>query len=280
MTNIASVSQSQLSNRRKQLRRTRRIKFYQRIWRTFLVGGIAGSLLWAITLPDWMIRHPEQIEIQGNYWLSAEAIRSLLPLSYPQSLLQVQPQVLAEFLESEAPIASALVSRQLIPPGLTIQIRERQPVAIAEQSKPQTTKTKNSTPTLGLVDEQGIWSPKSSYEPLSANLKLPKLKVIGQNSVYRPYWFDVYQAVSHSAVKVFEIDWRNPANLILKTDLGNVHLGPYTERFPTQLRVLDQMRELPKRTQKSKIAFIDLQNPDLPSIQMMTDHDSVQLRVK
>ena len=268
MANIASVSQTELTTRRKKLRRTRRIKSFQALWRSLLVGGMATSLVWAITRPDWVIRQPEQIVIEGNHFLSSKAIRALLPLSYPQSLLQVQPQAIAKSLESQAPIAKATVSRQLLPPGLTIQVEERKPVAIAQAPAPQNAKTSNSTSSAGLLDEQGVWMPKSSYGHLEENLELPRLKVIGSNAQYRPYWSEVYQAVNHSTVKVFEIDWQDPANLILKTELGNVHFGPYSSRFTEQLAILDRMRELPTHISPSKIAYIDLKNPDFPAIQM------------
>jgi cell division protein FtsQ len=268
MANIASVSQTELTTRRKKLRRTRRIKSFQALWRSLLVGSMATSLVWAITRPDWVIRQPEQIVIEGNHFLSSKAIRALLPLSYPQSLLQVQPQAIAKSLESQAPIAKATVSRQLLPPGLTIQVEERKPVAIAQAPAPQNAKTSNSTSSAGLLDEQGVWMPKSSYGHLEENLELPRLKVIGSNAQYRPYWSEVYQAVNHSAVKVFEIDWQDPANLILKTELGNVHFGPYSSRFTEQLAILDRMRELPTHISPSKIAYIDLKNPDFPAIQM------------
>lgn len=286
MTSIASVSQEKLTDRRKQLRRARRIKSFQAIWRSLFVGGMASSLVWAITLPDWVIRQPEQVVIEGNHFLSSKAIRSLLPLSYPQSILRVQPQAIAKSLESQAPIAEATVSRQLVPPGLTIQVKERKPVAIAVGTAPlgaiaqaaasQNAKTSNATPPPGLLDEQGVLMPSSSYTKLEQNLELPTLKVIGSRDQYRSYWSEVYQAVSHSPVKVFEIDWQNPANLILKTELGNVHFGPYSSRFTEQLGVLDRMRELPSHISPSKIAYIDLKNPDFPAIQMIKGNETPQ----
>ncbi len=268
MANIASVSQNELTSRRKQLRRARRIKSFQSVWRTLFVGGMATGLVWAITLPDWVIRSPEQIVIEGNHFLSAKAIRSLLPLSYPQSILQVQPQAIAKSLESQGPIAKATVSRQLLPPGLTIQVRERKPVAIAKPPINQ-----NSNTIAGLVDDQGVWMSKTSYTELEQNLELPTLKVIGSNEQYRPYWSEVYQALSRSAVQVLEIDWQDPGNLILKTELGNVHLGPYSSRFSEQLGILDRMRELPTHMSPSKIAYIDLKNPDFPAIQMIKGNE-------
>lgn len=276
MTSIASVSQQQLTNRRKQLQRARRIRTFQALWRSVLVGGMASSLVWAITLPDWVIRKPEQVAIEGNHLLSAKTIRALLPLSYPQSLLRVEPQELAKSLESEAPIAKATVSRQLMPPGLTIQVQERKPVAIAQVSNTQTMNTSNATSTEGLLDEQGVFLPRNSYRLLDEKHQLPTLKVIGSTEQYRPYWSDVYQAVSHSPVKVLEIDWGNPANLILKTELGIVHIGPYSPRFTEQLAVLDRMREFPSHIQPSKVDYIDLKNPDFPAIQMIKENEIPQ----
>lgn len=280
MTSIASVSQTELTTRRKKLRRARRIRSFQTIWRSLLVGSMATSLVWALTLPDWIIRQPEQVEIEGNHLLSTKAIRSLLPLSYPESILRVQPQAIAKSLESQAPIAEATVTRQLLPPGLTIKVKERNPVAIAfdpiskEATATTNTQATNSTSLEGLLDAQGAWMPLISYTELEQNLKLPTLKVIGSREQYRLYWSEVYQAVSHSPVKVFEIDWRNPANLILKTELGNVHLGPYSSRLSKQLAVLDRMRELPSRMQPGQIAYINLENPDFPAIQVKKGNET------
>jgi cell division protein FtsQ len=266
MASIASVSQAQLTTRRKKLRRERRIRLVQALWRSLFVSSMAGGLVWTITLPDWVIRQPEQIVIEGNHFLSTQAIRSLVPLSYPESILRVQPQSLAQSLESQAPIAEATVTRQLVPPGLTVKVKERQPVARVQAA--------TSTETVGLLDAQGIFVPQSSYIQLDPNIELPRLNILGSPEQYRPYWSEVYQVVSRSPVKVFEIDWQNPANLILKTELGTVHLGPYSSRLSEQLSVLDRMRELPTHIQAGKIAYINLQNPSYPAIQMKKAKDT------
>lgn len=275
MESIASVSQAQLTTRRKKLRRERRIKSVQALWRSLFVSGMATGLIWAITLPDWVISNSEQIVVEGNHLLSAKSIRSLLPLSYPESILRVEPQAIAKSLESQAPIAEATVTRQLLPPGLTIKVKERQPVAIAQSTAPSSAQAANSTAKSGFLDAQGVLMPENSYTRLQQKLELPSLKVIGSSDQYLSHWSEVYQAVSHSPVKVFEIDWRNPANLILKTELGNVHLGPYSSRFTEQLTVLDRMRELPSHIQARNIAYINLQNPEFPAIQMEKGNDTV-----
>lgn len=281
MTSIASVSQTELSQRRQKLRRQRRIKSFQAMWRAIFVAGLAGSLVWVTTLPAWVIRKPDQIAIEGNKTLSIQAIRSLLPLSYPQYLLRLQPQIIADKLELQPAIKEATVTRQMLPPGLTVQVTERQPVAIALRTRTRQTPASSQTasnrktrsqPGLGLLDEQGVWMPLESYTELERTIPLPTLKIIGYRDEYRPYWSALYQAVSRSPVKVFEIDWQNPANLILKTEQGWVHCGAYTSRFAYQLTVLDRMRDLPAHFSTSEIAYIDLKNPDSPAIQLKKDN--------
>ena len=69
-------------------------------------------------------------------------------------------------------------------------------------------------------------------------------------------------------MKISQIDWRDPGNLILKTELGIVYFGAYSDRFSGQLRILDQMRELPDQVSLDQIAYIDLRNPEVPLIEM------------
>ncbi|MCU0516958.1 MAG: FtsQ-type POTRA domain-containing protein, partial [Oscillatoria sp. Prado101] len=211
--------------------------------------------------PAWVIHQPEQVVIEGNQLLSARTIRSLLPVSYPQSLLRLQPEVMAKQLESQAPIAKATVSRHLFPAGLTVTVKERYPVALTVPAA--------AGPALGVLDENGWWVPLQSYTSLEVSLQLPGLKVIGNPDQYRLQWPPVYEAVSRSAVKISQIDWQDPANLILKTELGDVHFGPYSSKFVEQLKVLDRMRQLPKHPRSPQISYIDLKNPASPTVKII-----------
>jgi cell division protein FtsQ len=276
MTSIfPSVSRTQLLERRRQLRRQRQIKSFQSIWRALLLSSLAGSLIWLTAQPNWIIRKPGQIAVDGNQLLSPQAVRSLLSLRYPQSLLHLQPDILAKDLESQAPIAEAIVTRKLLPPSLNIQVKERQPVAIAlypSSNLPKSYLASSLEPStqgkVGLLDQQGIWISMDNYKDIQKPNQLPTLKVINFSDRQRQYWPQIYQALSHSPVKVLEIDCGNPANLIIKTELGKVHLGPYSSRLSEQLKVLDRMRQLPGHIKPGEMAYINLKNPDSPSIQM------------
>jgi cell division protein FtsQ len=280
MASFGAVSQKELGRRREELRRQRRARSAALLWQMLAASAIAGGLLWWIAQPAWLIARSEQVKVEGNQWLSDKAVRSLVPLSYPQSLWGIQPQTLAEKLESTGPIAKAKVTRNLFPPSLTIEVAERLPVAVAQPTAVLKSSDKDK---VGWLDAIGGWMPSESYtavrsqnsaiEPGSAQGKepqhsLPTLKVIGPLEQYRALWPKFYQALSGLTVKVFEIDWQNPNNLILKTEIGTVHLGPYGSKTSEQLKVLDRMRQLPKQLDSSKIAYIDLRNPATPIVHL------------
>jgi len=277
MTSILSVSSAEISQRRRNLRRQRRRQLVYGVWRILAVSSLAGGLVWGATQPVWVIRQPEQINIEGNRILSAQKIRSLLSLSYPQSLLRIEPQTLAEQLESgQSMISKATVSRQLFPPSLTVKVEERQPVAMVKRGKPIVVQLsdkpeQNNLPSAspeGLIDINGNVISGENYKVAGQSLPSPPLLIIGDRQQYLPYWFQMYQTLRRSPVKVSEIDWQNPADVILKTEIGIVHLGMYGPQLADQLAVLDKMRRLPEKVNGSTIEYIDLRDPDAPAVKL------------
>lgn len=262
MNDITSISPGELAQRRLLLRRHRRLKQIQSIWQTLAASCLLGGLIWGINQPIWVVKEAAQIKISGNKLLSSQVIDSFLGVSYPKSLLEIRPEKLVYSLESQPTIADATVTRKLFPPSVTVQVQERIPVAIA------ITKNRAGTPTTGLIAEDGVWIPIQSYAaPNSVSFQMPKLKVLGQVEQYQPYWRELYRAVSNVQIKVTEIDCQNAQNLSLKTELGTVHLGPYSPLLAKQMQVLQGMRQLPTKVQPSQIAYIDLSDPENPSIQ-------------
>ncbi|XDE64129.1 cell division protein FtsQ/DivIB [Arthrospira platensis BEA 1257B] len=186
MANIVFTSRNRLGTRRRQLRRQRRLKLVRVIWQVLAVGGISGGVFWGISQPIWLIKEAEQVEIKGNQLLSQHNIRSHLPLSYPQSVWQIQPSAIQQALIDNAPISEAIVIRQVFPPRLTIEVTEREPVAIAQP--PIGTTTPGTEAIVGWLDAEGSWMPLSSYTELEQTGQLPNLRVIGNFEMYRPHW--------------------------------------------------------------------------------------------
>lgn len=269
MAGIVSISRTILAGRRKKLRKKRQIKFIQAIWRTIAVTSLAGGLLWIAIQPIWVLKTPKDVVISGNQLLSDEEVQSLLMLSYPQSLWRIEPYKIARSLQQQPSIAQATVSRRLFPPGLVVQLQERTPVAIAQVGREQDkSKNGNTKVIMGLIDANGVWIPLENFTSLNSKVKLPTLKVIGSPEQYRPYWSDFYEAISQTSLKVTQIDWQDPTNLILKTELGLVHLGTPSPQLPEQIKVLAQIRNLPSQLNPNDIEYIDLKNPEHLLVQM------------
>ncbi|MDT9186551.1 MAG: FtsQ-type POTRA domain-containing protein [Limnospira sp. PMC 894.15] len=273
MANIVFTSRNRLGTRRRQLRRQRRLKLVRVIWQVLAVGGISGGVFWGISQPIWLIKEAEQVEIKGNQLLSQHNIRSHLPLSYPQSVWQIQPSAIQQALIDNAPISEAIVIRQVFPPRLTIEVTEREPVAIAQP--PIGTTTPGTEAIVGWLDAEGSWMPLSSYTELEQTGQLPNLRVIGNFEIYQPHWQQVYSDLSRSPVDIYEIDWQNPANIILMTEIGEVHIGSYSTHFWEQLQVIDRMRKLPEQVDVSQVDYIDLRNPNSPLVLMISDQSSL-----
>lgn len=263
------ISLADLIRRRRMLRHHRRLKMLLFLWQALAVSSLFGSLVWAMTRPNWILRDVNQIVVEGNHLLPRQTIVSLLPFDYPQWLLQISPEAIAHILESQPAIADVTVTRRLFPPSLIVQVQERVPVALGVTKVSPDSPTSHRQASVGFLAQDGVWIPLQSYPAeVRRFLKSPNLKVIGRPEYYRSYWSPLYQAVSRSPVKVMEINCQDPANLILKTEMGIVHLGPYTPQLIEQLKVLDQMRQLPKQFSSSQVAYIDLKNPAAPLVQM------------
>lgn len=287
MTDISSISRSELAARRQKLRRQRRWRILQTSWQVFAISGLAFGAVWIATLPDWVLRDPEQIEIQGNKVLTTDTIRSLLALKFPQFLLALEPDAIAKRLEdSQAPIAEAHVTRHLFPPSITVHIQERYAVAVvylipatAVANSRQNIAPPAEPVPVSLLDDRGYILSYEKYVSLNKSRDLPTLKVFGMQEQYRSQWASLYQLISQSPVKISEINWREPGNLILQTDLGIVHLGSYTpDRLAMQLQTLDQMRKLPEQVDASDIEYIDLNQPKTPQVKMFVAPPSEPLR--
>lgn len=274
MPEILSISSTDLEVRREKLRRYRQIKIIGAIWRTFALTGLAGGMLWFLIQPIWVLKSKKDITVSGNQLLSDETIQSKLQLSYPKSLWRVEPSRLSASLEQQPGITRVTVTRRLFPPGLIVNVSEILPVAITQTPIKSDANSTNQKTINGLVDINGVWVSLKNYKLIKAD-KLPSLKLIGELQQCRPFWKQLYQQLSTSSVKIMEVDCQNPNNIILKTELGLVHIGSPTSRLSEKIKLLAKIRRLPAQVNMSQIEFIDLTNPETILVQM--NHKTVRI---
>lgn len=273
--------------RRKQLKTQKRLRSLASIWRTGVLMGLTGSLAWGLTLPDWIIHQPSQVKIVGNKLLKTDAIQELLPVSYPQSLLRLNPQDIIRGLEVTLPVQRVTIARHLFPPTLVVGIDERLPVAmvVCERCRLKSPANLEQGPaSLWMIDDQGLVAPRTSYanDFLQPQAKYPQLrgyfipsstngaKIMEIDPQRQEEWQIMFPLLAGLDMDVKEIDWQNPRNIILKTQFGPVHLGPYGPRLPDQLAALKRLEQLPQYFNPQQLVYIDLINPNEPLLQMKT----------
>ncbi|MBL1208323.1 FtsQ-type POTRA domain-containing protein [Geminocystis sp. GBBB08] len=267
MTSKNVVSTTRLKNRRDEIKNQRRWQTFVAVSRGLMIMCFAGGVFWVLTLPHWVIRDSKQIRLQGNDLLSDEELRSLIPLQYPQSLLKLSTSQLTEDLQKKVPLANIVVTRELLPPSLTIKVTEKKPVAIALAPVVSPKTKKLEMKQIGYIDIDGIFVSNKVYKKIHQKPEqLPSLKIFGTPQFYLPYWQDLYDLINQSNVKITEIDWQNPTNLILTTELGKVHLGGYNSKFPQQLMILEKLKVITAKIPRERIIYIDLTDPETPSI--------------
>lgn len=265
MSGIVSHSRRvSLVERRRQLRQQRYSERWRLIWRFGLTAGLCTGCFVLLQQPWWLLEGEHQLEVLGLVRLRDREVLDLLPLHYPVPIWAIQPQQLEASLRHYPLIQSAAVERRLLPLGVRITLVEREPLA---------TSTLGTVP--GVVDRAGVWVPQNIYTDLP---QLPSLRIEGYESQPPEQWQVLLALVGRSPITIQMLDWQDPNNVILETELGRVHLGSLLfdetgtseQQLQRQLQALDQLRELEQHCQceRQDIDYIDLRNPNNPTISL------------
>ncbi len=261
-----SVSPEQLKQRRRQLRQQRRVRAVKSLWRFACMSGILAGVVWIVTQPDWMLSKPEQVQIEGNKYLSEATVRSILAIPYPQFMMELAPEQLQVKLLQQGSMTTLRIDRELLPPRLLIQVRDLPPVArIVENESSETQK---------FVDERGLQLPIESYQSIVLQSP-PNLRLRVSEGGTCPKWTQLYRSIQTSPVAIGIVDCRNPQNLFLQTEVGKVRLGSVGDksRLNVQIQKLDRLRDWKQSTPNSEtFDYLDLENPHSPHLQLKQSH--------
>jgi cell division protein FtsQ len=242
------------SKRRQAIRQQRQIKIFCAIWQFLAVSGATACSLWIAMGQEWHIRSEAQIVIVGNRYIPSASLQKVAPIKYPQSIFQIEPEAIARHIQTVSPVYQVVVSRRVLPAQVTIEVKERTPVAIASRRGQ-----------IGFLDREGVWMPQTSYPP---TMPQPKLTVLEPRDRAIPSWTLLYQQLESSPVGIRQIDARQFPELTLSTELGLVHCGSYrSELFPQQLQALAGLRALPQTINGRPIIYLDVRDPTTPIVQ-------------
>jgi cell division protein FtsQ len=257
---------SDLSTIAVEFQQYKKLSLRQKIWRSIFISSLAGGLCWGFVVPKWEIADSSQIAIEGRQYLDKETIVSLLGLSYPESIWQVQTGKMRQNLMSLPPVAEVKVTRQLFPPTIKIVLSEKVPVAVSPSPIASNSSLSQGQQQSGFLDRNGDWLPQKFYTKTTA--KLPNLQIKGYRQQDRSHWQKLYRAIEISPLKFLAVDWRDSNNLVVYTQLGKVYLGTINNSndISNKLGVLENMGELSKQVRLDRLDYIDLTDLKSPKI--------------
>ena len=68
------------------------------------MSAILGGFAWTVSRSDWKISQAEQIRVEGNQYLTDNAIRSILAIPYPKLIMELAPEQLTAKLIAQGSI--------------------------------------------------------------------------------------------------------------------------------------------------------------------------------
>jgi cell division protein FtsQ len=253
-----AVSKTELKRRRQQLQRQRRLMVFKSLWRLTCLGGLCGGLWWVSSQQSWIISKPDRIKISGNQYFSSEAIRSLLAIPYPQSLLQISPDALQQKLLATGGFERVNVQRLLMPARIEVSVVDRPPVAVLARVEPKAI--------IGLLDDRGNAIEPSKYQSAHRSPSLTSIVPADRNSC--PHWSEIYREIRRSPVLIRAVDCTRSNNFFLQTEIGKVRLGSYrtTAHLSEQIQKLDRLRNWGNHPTHQPHTYLDLENPAAPKL--------------
>ena len=247
--------------RRRRLRQERRQERLIQLWRLVFFLLTATGLSWLLLTLGWSLRSASQIQISGSQRMDENVVVKAAGLSFPQSLLVLEPGEIETKLMQELPVQEVSVQRRLLPPGLNIQLVERRPVAAATRMGPKGIER-------GMVDREAQWMPmdmaKQGEKPASA------VKIEGWISSRRAVIARILQEQDRLGrpLKTIVVEPAGGINLRIET-LGLVYLGANDALLDQQFKTIAQLNQsLPPGLRGSTSEGLDLSDPGQPELKL------------
>ena len=202
----------------------------------------------------------ENISIQGADFITINDITQNSSLQLPKKLIFIKTKLIEKELKQNISLRQILITRQIFPFGLVINIKTRTPVAFAE-------KEEYGKEIKGFIDKDGVFI-KENYVPEKENLNFP-IKISGWEKDYKNLISLILRAYKGTddleAIKI------NSEGFIILEEkfLQKVFFGFKTQEIKEKLNLIFDIKEqLKKQKIRKKIQSLDLTDPANPKIKV------------
>nr|YP_009545916.1 cell division protein FtsQ [Glaucocystis incrassata]ASQ39977.1 cell division protein FtsQ [Glaucocystis incrassata] len=189
---------------------------------------ISTALYILLISPASWISDYQSVEIYGNKFISTDRLKKtvLSPYKHAEWVWWMHPSQIKYRLKKNHKIINKIsVSRQLFPSKIQIYISEYNVVGVVFQD--------HGNQIRGFLSQEGVFIPISKdlhFKNLDKKRVNNFIGIRGINNFFdgnQNLWLPIYEKLKSCPVKIFGIDWRDPENLILETEIGTVYVGEY-----------------------------------------------------
>ena len=203
----------------------------------------------------------QDIRISGSGLFSKNDLLKNSSLKFPIRLIFIKTNFLEKELKQNLSLKHVSARRQIIPFGLKIHIKTRNPIAFGERKV-------NNEKISGFVDRDGFFINKQNTENI--NTSELTIKVVGWEKKFKKTLSKIFIAQEKYNLEIVKITFSTNGFLILEEkDLKKIFLGFNPNLINYQLQIIKNLKnEFKDNSFSEKIDNIDLTYPNKPKIKV------------
>ena len=243
--------------------------FWIELWQILFFSTTSILFIYIFSTQAFRSISFDQTKIEGLSGIKLNAIQKSTTNFYPKNLLELNPKEIESYLMKEFPIKDVSANRKFFPPGINLNIIEREPIAFASRVSGNDIEN-------GMIDIEGYWIPLQFVN----KSKGKQIKLFIENWIPNKK-NDIILIIKNkfllqSTLQKITI---NPNQEIrIKTeDFNSVLLGSDTKNLNEQINKLNQLQKsLPNLLINTKVKVVDLKDPsktELKIEKILTDQE-------
>ena len=203
----------------------------------------------------------QDIRISGSGLFSKNDLLKNSSLKFPIRLIFIKTNFLEKELKQNLSLKHVSARRQIIPFGLKIHIKTRNPIAFGERIV-------NDEKISGFVDRDGFFIDKQNTENI--NTSELNIKVVGWEKKFKKILSKIFIAQEKYNLEIVNITFSTNGFLIIEEkDLKKIFLGLNPNLINYQLQIIKNLKnEFKDNSFSEKIDNIDLTYPNKPKIKV------------
>ena len=240
---------------------TQNKNFLTELWQLLFFTSTSTFLILTFLNQAWKPISFDQTKIKGLSGITKNDIKKTTTIFYPKNLLELNPKEIESYLIKKFPIKGVSVSRKFFPPGIHLNVLEREPIAFASRGFSKDIEK-------GMIDIEGSWIPLQFVNKSKQNKIKLSIENWNPNKKKEIFLIIKNRFIFQSPLKKIKI---NPLQEIsLKTEhFDLVLLGSGTDRLIEQINKLNQLQKsLPNLLINTKVKIVDLKDPTKPELKV------------